>query len=162
MLTVLSEPAVVHAFCRRCHIAVGTPGRVGSLLEAGTLQPSAMKMLVLDEADQLMTESFAEDVRCAAAHSINTTMDCLLAMFAPMRGGLRASQRMQGSGAPARSAPLQNPSSKHLVASPYVSMMPAVLSSGSGLAGLSQTPFSIHCAGRCCCLKLAFRQPRRS
>lgn len=53
--------------CRRCHIAVGTPGRVGSLLETGVLQPGKMRTLVLDEADQLMTESFAEDVRCAAA-----------------------------------------------------------------------------------------------
>ncbi len=52
---------------RRCHIAVGTPGRVGSLLETGVLQPGMMRMLVLDEADQLMTESFAEDVRCAAS-----------------------------------------------------------------------------------------------
>ena len=50
---------------RQCHVAVGTPGRVGSLLETGVLQPGAMRTLVLDEADQLMTESFAEDVRSA-------------------------------------------------------------------------------------------------
>ncbi len=50
-------------------MAVGTPGRVGSLLETGVLQPSAMKMLVLDEADLLMTESFAEDVRYATPRS---------------------------------------------------------------------------------------------
>jgi len=43
---------------------VGTPGRVGSLLETGVLQPGMMRTLVLDEADQLMTDSFAEDVRC--------------------------------------------------------------------------------------------------
>jgi superfamily II DNA/RNA helicase len=39
------------------------------LLETGVLQPSAMKMLVLDEADLLMTESFAEDVRYATPRS---------------------------------------------------------------------------------------------
>ena len=46
---------------------MGTPGRVGSLLETGVLQPGMMRTLVLDEADQLMTDSFVEDVRCAAS-----------------------------------------------------------------------------------------------
>ena len=46
---------------------MGTPGRVGSLLETGALQPGMMRTLVLDEADQLMTDSFSEDVRCSAS-----------------------------------------------------------------------------------------------
>ena len=51
----VAQPLVIPVRCRQCHIAVGTPGRVGSLLETGVLQPSTMRMLVLDEADQLMT-----------------------------------------------------------------------------------------------------------
>lgn len=38
-----------------CHVVVGTPGRLLSLLREGILPPkSALKLLVLDEVDQLM------------------------------------------------------------------------------------------------------------
>ena len=43
---------------------MGTPGRLCALLEMGSLQPSSLRLLVLDEADQLLTESFNEDIRC--------------------------------------------------------------------------------------------------
>lgn len=48
---------------RACQIVVGTPGRICALLEHGALQPSNFHMLVLDEADSLMAESFADDVQ---------------------------------------------------------------------------------------------------
>ncbi|KAK9790952.1 hypothetical protein WJX73_010259 [Symbiochloris irregularis] len=47
---------------RTLHIAVGTPGRLCTLLENGSLPHKTFKTLVLDEADRLMGESFAEDL----------------------------------------------------------------------------------------------------
>lgn len=37
-----------------CHVAVGTPGRLHHLLSSGILSASTIRMLVLDEADQLL------------------------------------------------------------------------------------------------------------
>ena len=48
---------------RRCHVVVGTVGRVCALLEAGTLQPNGIQTLVLDEADSLVSDSFQEDIK---------------------------------------------------------------------------------------------------
>lgn len=48
--------------CRACQVAVGTPGRVCALLESGALPPDRIATLVLDEADSLLSDSFAEDV----------------------------------------------------------------------------------------------------
>eukprot|EP00873_Tetraselmis_striata_P041722 jgi/Tetstr1/461986/TSEL_007059.t1 len=47
---------------RTCQIVVGTPGRLCALLEAGKLPAAAMQLLVLDEADSLLAESFTEDI----------------------------------------------------------------------------------------------------
>lgn len=44
-----------------CQVIVGTPGRIQTLLTSGVLNPSKIKMLVLDEADQLFDEQF-EDI----------------------------------------------------------------------------------------------------
>ena len=48
--------------CRACQVAVGTPGRVCALLGSGALPPDRISVLVLDEADSLLSNSFAEDV----------------------------------------------------------------------------------------------------
>ena len=47
---------------KSCHIAVGTPGRVRQLLEKKSINPQTIRLFVLDEADKLMEESFAEDI----------------------------------------------------------------------------------------------------
>ncbi|EFJ49376.1 hypothetical protein VOLCADRAFT_59362 [Volvox carteri f. nagariensis] len=47
---------------RLCHVAVGTPGRVGALLQAERLVTKSLALLVLDEADSLLGDSFYEDV----------------------------------------------------------------------------------------------------
>ncbi|ROT84732.1 DNA-3-methyladenine glycosylase [Penaeus vannamei] len=39
-----------------CHIAVGTPGRLAQLVELGLLKLDNVRLLVLDEADQLLTD----------------------------------------------------------------------------------------------------------
>jgi len=46
----------------RVVIAVGTPGRVNDLIGRGALQTSCLKTLVLDEADEMLSQGFSEQV----------------------------------------------------------------------------------------------------
>lgn len=50
------------ALRRGVHVVVGTPGRIMDHLEKGTLDLSALKFVVLDEADEMLNMGFAEDV----------------------------------------------------------------------------------------------------
>jgi Superfamily II DNA and RNA helicases len=45
-----------------CHIVVGTPGRLRDHLERGRLDPSQMRAVVLDEADEMLDLGFREDL----------------------------------------------------------------------------------------------------
>jgi ATP-dependent RNA helicase DeaD len=47
---------------RGVHVVVGTPGRVSDHLERGTLKLAAIKLLVLDEADEMLRMGFLEAV----------------------------------------------------------------------------------------------------
>ncbi|MFM9376511.1 DEAD/DEAH box helicase [Gordonia sp. VNK21] len=47
---------------RGAQVIVGTPGRVIDHLDKGTLDLSDLQLLVLDEADEMLTMGFAEDV----------------------------------------------------------------------------------------------------
>ena len=52
---------------RGAHVVVGTPGRVIDHLERGSLELSGLEHLVLDEADEMLTMGFAEDVETILA-----------------------------------------------------------------------------------------------
>ena len=52
----------LHALKRGVHVVVGTPGRVIDHLERGTLDLSELRMLVLDEADEMLRMGFIDDV----------------------------------------------------------------------------------------------------
>ncbi len=43
---------------QRCHVVIGTPGRVLDHLQQGTLDPSKIKYVVLDEADEMLNMNF--------------------------------------------------------------------------------------------------------
>ena len=45
-----------------CHVVVGTPGRLRDHLERGALDLSALKVVVLDEADEMLDLGFREDL----------------------------------------------------------------------------------------------------
>lgn len=47
---------------QKTHVVVGTPGRIIDHLERGTLDPSAIKYLVIDEADEMLRMGFVEQV----------------------------------------------------------------------------------------------------
>jgi len=52
----------VNALKRGVHVVVGTPGRISDHLERGTLKLDSIKMLVLDEADEMLRMGFLEAV----------------------------------------------------------------------------------------------------
>ena len=66
------------ALRRGAQVVVGTPGRVIDLIERGALDLSRVRMLVLDEADEMLRMGFAEDVETIAS-SVPT--DRLTALF---------------------------------------------------------------------------------
>jgi ATP-dependent RNA helicase DeaD len=50
------------ALRRGVHVIVGTPGRIIDHLDKGTLDLTAIRFVVLDEADEMLAMGFAEDV----------------------------------------------------------------------------------------------------
>lgn len=44
-------------------IVVGTPGRVKDMIEKGALKTDFLRMIVLDEADEMLSRGFIEEVR---------------------------------------------------------------------------------------------------
>jgi ATP-dependent RNA helicase DeaD len=50
------------ALTRGCHIVVGTPGRLGDHLRRGNLDLSAVRVAVLDEADEMLDLGFQEEL----------------------------------------------------------------------------------------------------
>ena len=47
---------------QKCHIVIGTPGRVNDHIEKGNLDLSKIKYLVLDEADEMLDLGFIEQI----------------------------------------------------------------------------------------------------
>ena len=50
------------ALANGCHLVVGTPGRLRDHLERGALDLSTLKVVVLDEADEMLDLGFREDL----------------------------------------------------------------------------------------------------
>ena len=51
------------ALAAGCHLVVGTPGRLRDHLERGNLDLSALRVVVLDEADEMLDLGFREDLQ---------------------------------------------------------------------------------------------------
>jgi translation initiation factor 4A len=43
-------------------VAVGTPGRISDLIKRGALRTEVLKMLILDEADEMLSQGFADQI----------------------------------------------------------------------------------------------------
>jgi ATP-independent RNA helicase DbpA len=56
------ERFVAKSLQQGAHIIVGTPGRLMKMLEKGSLNPTCITSLVLDEADRLLEMGFIEDI----------------------------------------------------------------------------------------------------
>ncbi|MEM1269299.1 MAG: DEAD/DEAH box helicase [Bacteroidota bacterium] len=52
----------IDAFKRGTHVVIGTPGRILDHLQRGTLDLEALKVLILDEADEMLSMGFYPDM----------------------------------------------------------------------------------------------------
>jgi ATP-dependent RNA helicase DeaD len=65
------------------HIVVGTPGRVMDHLRRGTLNFDSLKMVVLDEADEMLRMGFIEDVEWILAQAPGALQTALFSATMP-------------------------------------------------------------------------------
>lgn len=49
--------------CLIPHVVIGTPGRVLDMLNKGAINPGTVKMLVMDEADELLSDGFLNQIK---------------------------------------------------------------------------------------------------
>jgi ATP-dependent RNA helicase DeaD len=77
---------------RGAQVIVGTPGRVIDHLDKGTLDISELEFLVLDEADEMLTMGFAEDVERILADTPDTKQVALFSATMPKAIGRLAQQ----------------------------------------------------------------------
>jgi ATP-dependent RNA helicase DeaD len=68
---------------RGAHIVVGTPGRLIDHLSRGTLKLDSLKMLVLDEADEMLKMGFQEDVERIISSSPDSRQTALFSATMP-------------------------------------------------------------------------------
>ena len=74
----------IRALRRGAEVVVGTPGRVLDHLRRRTLDLSAVRVLVLDEADEMLDMGFAEDIDAIVAETPDDRQTALFAAtFAP-------------------------------------------------------------------------------
>ncbi|KAK3867778.1 hypothetical protein Pcinc_026790 [Petrolisthes cinctipes] len=67
---------------RRCHVAVGTPGRITHLVDLKLLNLDNIRLFVLDEADQMLSGQFTDVVvQLALALPLNKQMLALSATY---------------------------------------------------------------------------------
>src|SRR5690606_33249789 len=73
----------LHALKRGVHVVVGTPGRVIDHLERGSLDLSQLRMLVLDEADEMLRMGFIDDVEAVLKKTPETRQVALFSATMP-------------------------------------------------------------------------------
>ena len=54
----------IRALDRGCQFLIGTPGRIFDLMDRGLLKRDNIRVLILDEADQMLEDRFKEQVMC--------------------------------------------------------------------------------------------------
>ena len=73
----------LRALSRGPHVIVGTPGRIMDHLERRSLNFDGLKMLVLDEADEMLRMGFIEDVEWILSHTPETRQTALFSATMP-------------------------------------------------------------------------------
>ena len=68
---------------RGVHVVVGTPGRIIDHLERGSLDLSALRWLVLDEADEMLRMGFIDDVEAILKKTPETRQTALFSATMP-------------------------------------------------------------------------------
>lgn len=80
---------------RGCHIVVGTPGRVRDLIERKKLDISEINFLVLDEADEMLTMGFKEELDAILAAAPTDKQGLLFSATMPSEIDAIAANYMQ-------------------------------------------------------------------
>ena len=70
---------------QRNHFIVGTPGRVLDHMQRGTLKTDSINFLVIDEADEMLSKGFLEDVENISSKLPNIENKVLLSATMPAR-----------------------------------------------------------------------------
>ena len=65
------------------HVIVGTPGRVFDMVTRGALNPNTIKMFVLDEADEMLSRGFKDQIYDVFQHMPPTIQVVLLSATMP-------------------------------------------------------------------------------
>lgn len=68
---------------QKCHIVVGTPGRVLDHIERGTLKLEKLEYFVLDEADEMLNMGFIDQVEAIMNHLPENRMTMLFSATLP-------------------------------------------------------------------------------
>jgi translation initiation factor 4A len=69
----------LRAIQKGAHMIIGTPGRIYDLMTRRALNRDSIKVLVLDEADQMLEDRFKEQIMCILELGFPT--DCRVALF---------------------------------------------------------------------------------
>jgi ATP-dependent RNA helicase DeaD len=77
------------------HVVVATPGRALDHIERGTLRLDAVRMVVLDEADEMLDMGFAEDIEAILTATPEARQTVLFSATMPPRIGRIASRFMR-------------------------------------------------------------------
>lgn len=73
----------ISALKRGAQVVVGTPGRIIDLIDRGALDLSGIRMLVLDEADEMLRMGFAEDVETITSSAPEDRLTALFSATMP-------------------------------------------------------------------------------
>ena len=66
------------------HVVVGTPGRVLDLVERGALRMDAIRQVILDEADEMLSRGFREQIYQIFKYLPETAQICLFSATLPL------------------------------------------------------------------------------
>lgn len=62
---------------RHSHIVIGTPGRINDIISKGAFDPHRIKIVVLDEADELLGKNFVDTTREIISSVSKNTQICI-------------------------------------------------------------------------------------
>ncbi len=98
------------------HIVIGTPGRTLDHLRKGSLDLRSVRLLVLDEADEMLDKGFAQDVEAIIDQTPYSRQTALLSSTMPSWVTRTASKRMKNPVRVSVDAELQAPPTvRHMV-----------------------------------------------
>lgn len=74
----------IEALKNGCHIVIGTPGRVQDMIHRTALNVRNLDMMVLDEADEMLSRGFKEQIHHIFCYLPSTIQTCLFSATMPL------------------------------------------------------------------------------